>query len=167
MHYKYNLCGGNMSDEISKRLQALGVVLPAVSVPAANYVPYTCSGNLVVLSGQLPVVDGKMQYVGKLGAAISIEDGQKAARLCALNVLAQLQVACGGSLDKVVRCLRLGVFVNGLPDFIDHPKVANGASDLIVEVLQDKGKHARSAFGVGSLPFGVAVEVEAMFEVQD
>lgn len=154
-----------MSGVISERLKLLQIELPAVTIPAANYVPSTRTGNIVVLSGQLPVVDGKMQYVGKVGAEISVEDAQKAARLCALNVLAQLQAACGGDLDKVVRCLRLGVFVNGLPDFIDHPKVANGASDLIVEVLQDKGKHARSAFGVGSLPFGVAVEVEAMFEV--
>lgn len=150
---------------INTRLNTLNITLPTLTPPAANYVPYTQTGNIIIISGQLPMEDGKMQYVGKLGANISIEEGQKAARLCALNVLAQLNNACDGQLDRTVRCLRLGVFVNGTPDFIDHPKVANGASDLIVEVLQEKGKHARSAFGVGSLPFGVAVEVEAMFEI--
>jgi enamine deaminase RidA (YjgF/YER057c/UK114 family) len=155
-----------MSKNITEKLQSLGITLPTLTAPAANYVPYTISGNIVIISGQLPIQDGKMHFVGKVGSEISIEEGQQAAKLCALNLLAQLQSACGGNLDKVVRCLRLGVFVNGLPEFTDHPKIANGASDLIVSVLEDKGRHARSAFGVGSLPFGVAVEVEAMFEIE-
>ena len=155
-----------MSDSVLVRLREQGLELPKVAVPAANYVSYVVTGNLVVISGQLPVLDGKMQYVGKLGAEISIEDGQAAARLCILNVLAQLHDACGGKLERVARCVRLGVFVNGTPEFIDHPKIANGASDLLVAVLADKGKHARVAMGVGSLPFGVAVEVEALFELE-
>jgi enamine deaminase RidA (YjgF/YER057c/UK114 family) len=155
-----------MSDSVIARLAEQGLELPKVAVPAANYVSYVTTGNLVVISGQLPVLDGKMQYVGKLGAGISIEDGQAAARLCMLNVLAQLHDACAGKLERVKRCVRLGVFVNGTPEFIDHPKIANGASDLLVGVLGDKGKHARVAMGVGSLPFGVAVEVEALFEIE-
>jgi enamine deaminase RidA (YjgF/YER057c/UK114 family) len=151
--------------KIEQRLFGLGLELPAPPAPVASYVPFTLSGPLVVISGQIPLVGGKPQFIGKLGAEISLEDGKAAARLCALNLLAQLKSACGGDLDRVKRCLRLGVFVNATPDFTRHPEVANGASDFIVQLLGDDGRHARAAVGAGSLPRGVAVEVEGLFEI--
>ena len=151
---------------IEARLKELGVTLPAPPMPVASYVPYTISGNLVFLSGQIPIADGALKYVGKLGVDIAMEAGQAAAQLCAINLLAQLKNACGGDLDRVVRCLKLGVFVNAAPDYGQHPEVANGASDLIAAVFGDAGKHARAAIGVGSLPRGVAVEVDAIFEIK-
>jgi enamine deaminase RidA (YjgF/YER057c/UK114 family) len=154
-----------MSGKIDARLNELGLELPQATAPIANYVPYTISGNLVIVSGQVSVRNGKPEYVGKLGAGVSIADGQQAAKLCALNVLAHLRNACGGDLDRVKRVLRLGGFVNCTPDFTDMPQVVNGASDLMVQVFGDAGKHARAAVGVASLPLGVAVEVEAMFEI--
>jgi enamine deaminase RidA (YjgF/YER057c/UK114 family) len=154
-----------MSGKIEGRLKELGLELPRASAPVANYVPYTVSGNLVVVSGQVSVRGGKAEFVGKLGAGISVEDGQKAARLCALNILAHLRNACGGDFDRVKRVLRLGGFVNCTPEFTEMPQVVNGASDLMVEIFGDAGKHARAAVGVASLPLGVAVEVEAMFEL--
>jgi enamine deaminase RidA (YjgF/YER057c/UK114 family) len=154
-----------MSGKIDARLRELGIELPQPTAPVANYVPYTVSGNLVVVSGQVTLWGGKVEYVGKLGRDISIEDGQKAARLCALNILTHLKSACGGDLDRVKRVVRLGGFVNCMPDFTDQPQVVNGASNLMVEVFGDAGKHARAAVGVVSLPLGVAVEVEAMFEI--
>jgi enamine deaminase RidA (YjgF/YER057c/UK114 family) len=154
-----------MSGKIEARLQELGIELPQATAPIANYVPYTVSGNLVTVSGQVSVRNGKAEFVGKLGAGISIAEGQQAAKLCALNVLAHLKNACGGDLDRVKRVLRLGGFVNCTPEFTDMPQVVNGASDLMVQVFGDAGKHARAAVGVASLPLGVAVEVEAMFEL--
>jgi enamine deaminase RidA (YjgF/YER057c/UK114 family) len=154
-----------MSGNIAKKLAAINLVLPEPVAPAANYVPYVVSGNLVVISGQLPMKDGKLQFTGKLGKDISIEQGQEAAKICGINLLAQLRSACGGNLDKVKRCVRLGVFVNSADDFTDQPKVANGVSDLMVAVLGDAGKHARAAVGTNTLPFGVAVEVDAIFEI--
>jgi enamine deaminase RidA (YjgF/YER057c/UK114 family) len=154
-----------MSGKIDAKLAELGIELPQATAPIANYVPYTVSGNLVVVSGQVSVRNGKAEYVGKLGAGISVADGQRAAQLCALNVIAHLKNACGGDLDRVKRVLRLGGFVNCMPDFTDMPQVVNGASDLMVQVFGDAGKHARAAVGVASLPLGVAVEVEAMFEI--
>jgi enamine deaminase RidA (YjgF/YER057c/UK114 family) len=151
---------------IEARLQELGIALPAPPKPVASYVPYTISGNLVFISGQVPIADGAVKYVAKLGADGGVEIGQAAAQLCAINLLAQLKAACGGDLDKVVRCLKLGVFVNATPDFTQQPEVANGASDLIAAVFGEAGKHARAAVGVGSLPRGVAVEVDAIFEIQ-
>lgn len=151
---------------IEAKLQEKGIILPHVTAPAANYVPYTISGHLVIVSGQLPMQDGKPQFIGQVGERYTVEEGQQCARLCALNVLAHLRIACGGSLDHVRRVLRLGVFVNAPSLFVEHPKVANGASDLMVEVFgAEKGAHARAAVGVGGLPFGVAVEVEGMFEI--
>lgn len=147
------------------RLSALGITLPAAVAPAANYVPARRSGSLVYIAGQVPTADGKDQYVGKVGRDVTIEDGQKAARLCAINILAQLRNALGGSLDGVVGCVRLGGFVNATPEFGDHPKVINGASDLMVAVFGDAGRHARAAVGCISLPRNVAVEVDAIFEV--
>jgi enamine deaminase RidA (YjgF/YER057c/UK114 family) len=151
---------------IEARLKELGVSLPTPPMPVASYVPYTVSGNLVFLSGQIPIADGALKYVGKLGVDIPLEAGQAAAQLCAINLLAQLKSACGGDLDRVVRCLRLGVFVNAAPEYRQHPEVANGASDLIAALFGDAGKHARAAVGVGSLPRGVAVEVDAVFEIK-
>lgn len=154
-----------MSGRIDGRLKELGIELAQPTAPVANYVPYTVSGNLVVVSGQVTLWGGKVEYVGKLGRDVSVEDGQKAARLCALNILTHLKGACGGDLDRVKRVVRLGGFVNCTPDFTDQPQVVNGASNLMVEVFGDAGKHARAAVGVVSLPLGVAVEVEAMFEI--
>ncbi|VTU28493.1 putative endoribonuclease L-PSP [Variovorax sp. SRS16] len=147
------------------RLEQLGITLPKAVAPAANYVPARRSGSMIYIAGQVPTADGKDQYVGKVGRDVSIEDAQKAARLCAINILAQLRTALGGSLDSVVGCVRLGGFVNAAPEFGDHPKVINGASDLMVEVFGDAGRHARAAVGCSSLPRNVAVEVDAIFEV--
>jgi len=150
---------------IESRLKELGVSLPTPPLPVASYVPCTISGNMVFVSGQIPIADGAIKYVGKLGVDVPMEAGQAAAQLCAINVLAQLKSAIG-DLDRVTRCLKLGVFVNAAPDYSQHPEVANGASDLIAAVFGDAGKHARAAVGVGSLPRGVAVEVEAIFEIK-
>jgi enamine deaminase RidA (YjgF/YER057c/UK114 family) len=132
----------------------------------ANYVPWVRTGNLVFISGQGPIENGKITLQGCLGDNISLEDGVKSARLCAINVLSQLKDACGGDLDRVKRVVKLVGFVNATPEFNDHPKVANGASDLMVEVFGDKGKHARSAVASGSLPRQCRVEVEGIFEVE-
>jgi enamine deaminase RidA (YjgF/YER057c/UK114 family) len=150
---------------IEARLKTLGVSLPTPPLPVASYVPCTISGNIVFVSGQIPIADGAIKYVGKLGVDVPMETGQAAAQLCAINVLAQLKAAVG-DLDRVTRCLKLGVFINAAPDYSQHPEVANGASDLIAAVFGDAGKHARAAVGVGSLPRGVAVEVEAIFEIK-
>lgn len=151
---------------IDSRLKSLAIDLPAPPAPVASYVPYTVSNNQVFVSGQIPIWDGALKFVGKLGVDVTVEQGRQAARICALNVLAQLKSACEGNLDRVVRCLKLGVFVNAAADFAQHPEVANGASDLIAEVFGELGKHARAAVGVGSLPRGVAVEVDAVFEIR-
>jgi enamine deaminase RidA (YjgF/YER057c/UK114 family) len=155
-----------MPATINQRLHELGIALPTPPSPAANYVPTVRSGNQLFVAGQVPVQDGQLPFVGKLGAGLGIEQGQQAARLCAINVLAQVAQALGGDLDRVVRVLRVGGFVNAVPEFTDHPKVINGASDLFVAVFGEAGKHARTAVGAGSLPRGVAVEVEAVFEVR-
>ena len=152
--------------QIDKRLQELGITLPVAAKPVANYVPWVRSGNLVFISGQGPVEDGKVVYPGCLGADTSLEDGVKSARLCAIIVLAQLKDACGGDLDRVKRVVKLLGFVNAAPSFKDHPKVINGASDLMVEVFGDKGRHARSAVASPSLPMGISTEVEAIIEVE-
>lgn len=151
---------------IASRLEELGITLPTPAKPAANYVPYTVSGNLVFISGQVPYGPDGIEYQGKVGATLTKEDGVAAARLCAINILAQLRAALDGDLERVVRCLKLGGFVNAVPEFTDHPAVINGASNLMVEALGDRGRHARFAVGVGSLPMGVATEVDAIFEVR-
>ena len=151
--------------KVENRLKELGIQLPTPNAPVANYVPYVVSGKLVFISGQVTIAPDGLKYVGKLGAEISLDDGKAAAKLCAVNLLAQLKAACGGDLDKVKRCLRLGVFVNATPDFTQHPEVGNGASDLIVAALGEAGKHSRAATGAGSLPRGVAVEVDGVFEI--
>lgn len=152
--------------QIDKRIAELGITLPEAAKPVANYVPWVRTGNLVFISGQGPMADGKLIYTGALGNGVSIEDGTKSARLCGINVIAQLRDACGGDLDKVKRIVKLVGFVNAAADFADHPKVINGASDLMVEVFGDKGRHARSAVASPSLPFGISVEVEAIVEVE-
>ena len=154
-----------MAGAIEQKLASLGITLPTPATPMANYVPFVRSGNLLMLSGQLCFgADGKLVAKGQLGGAVSLEDGQKAARACAINLLAQLKVALG-DLDKVGRVLRLGGFINSAPGFADGAKVMNGASDLMVEVFGDKGRHARSTIGVAALPADAAVEVEGLFEV--
>jgi enamine deaminase RidA (YjgF/YER057c/UK114 family) len=154
---------------IETKLQELGITLPAPAAPVANYVPFVRTGHLVVISGQLCLgLDGKIAdaHKGKLGAEVSMEAGQEAARLCAINVLAQLRAATGGDLSAVVRCVRLGGFINAVPSFAQLAPVMNGASDLMVAVLGEAGRHARSTIGVAELPLDAAVEVEGMFEVQ-
>ncbi|HWJ75956.1 MAG TPA: RidA family protein [Kaistia sp.] len=153
-----------MTSAIQARLKSLGVTLPQPAAPAANYVPYVESRGMLYISGQIPVGAEGIQYVGKVGAGLDIDDGRVAARLCAINILAQARAALG-DLDRVGRIVKLVGFVNSAADFNDQPKVVNGASDFMVEVFGDKGRHARSAVGVSALPFGVAVEVEAVIEI--
>lgn len=152
---------------IEQKLQDSGLILPEAALPAANYVPTMVSGNQLFVSGQLPMMDGKPQYIGKVGKDVSVEDAQACARICGLNVLAHTRAALGGDFSRVVKLIRLGVFVNATDDFTDHPKVANGVSDFMVDLFGDAGKHARFAVGVSGLPFGVAVEVDATFEIRD
>ena len=154
-----------MAGTVEKKLAELGIVLPTPATPVANYVPFVRTGNFMVVSGQLCLdADGKLVAKGQLGNGVSVEDGQKAARACALNLLAQVKAALG-DLDKVVRVVRLGGFVNSAPDFLDGPKVLNGASDLMVTAFGDKGRHSRTTVGVATLPSDAAVEVDAVFEV--
>lgn len=155
-----------MAGRIEQRLAELKIELPQAPAPAANYVPAVRSGDLLFVAGQICQWNGERRFIGKLGAEISIEQGKEAARLCGLNILAQVRKALDGDLDRVVRCVRMGGFVNALPGFVDQPAVVNGASDLMVAVFDEAGRHARAAVGVGSLPGGVAVEVEAVFEVR-
>ncbi len=154
-----------MAGKVDARLAELGIDVPDAAAPVANYVGYVQTGNLVFVSGQVPIKDGQFQYQGKLGESMSLEDAQAAARLCAINVIAQVKAACGGDLDRVTRVVKLTGFVNSTGDFTDQPKVVNGASDLMVEVFADKGRHSRAAVSAAALPVGVAVEVEAVVEV--
>ncbi|MHC8509344.1 MAG: RidA family protein [Rhodospirillales bacterium] len=151
---------------IDARLAELGLEIPDAPAPAANYVPYAVSGSLVFCAGQIPLVKGEITHKGQIGAEADIEHGYAAARVCGVNLLAQVKAACGGDLDRVVRVVRLGGFVNAAPDFTNHPKVINGASDLMVEVFGDAGKHARAAVGCSSLPLGVSAEVDGIFEIR-
>lgn len=154
-----------MAGKIDQRLAELKLELPNPASPMANYVPAVRSGNLLFLSGQICQWNGERRFVGKLGGEISIEQGKEAAKLCGLNLLAQAKRALDGDLDRVVRVVRVGGFVNAVPDFVDQPQVVNGASDLMVAVFGDAGRHARTAVGVGSLPGGAAVEVDVVLEV--
>jgi enamine deaminase RidA (YjgF/YER057c/UK114 family) len=154
-----------MAGTIEKKLAELGITLPSPRSPIANYVPFVLTGKLLTVSGQICFgADGKMVAAGQLGGGVSVEDGQKAARDCAINLLAQVKVALG-DLDKVARVVRLGGFINSAPGFTDGPKVMNGASDLMVEVFGDKGRHARTTVGVSALPADAAIEVDGIFEV--
>ena len=154
-----------MTGKIDARLGELGIELPDAPVAAANYVPFVVSGTLVFIAGQVTVEDGELKYIGRVGADFNVEEGYQAARLCGLNLIAQAREAAGGDLDRIKRVVKLGGFVNATPDFTDHPKVLNGASDLMAEVFGDAGKHARFAIGAVSLPLGVAVEVDGVFEL--
>jgi len=151
--------------DYDKRVMELGIKLPVAPAPVANYVAYTVSGNMVFVSGQLPFEDGKVAVQGRIGDTLNVDDGYRAGRLCALNLIAQLKAACSGSLNKVSRVLRVGGFVCVAPDFYDVPKCVNGASDLMVEIFGDAGRHARFAVGVATLPANAAVEVDAIFEI--
>lgn len=153
-----------MSGSIERKLASLGISLPTPASPIANYVPFVRSGNIIIVSGQLCFgADGNLVAKGQLGGGVSMDEGQKAARACAVNLLAQLKAALD-DLDKVKRVVRLGGFINSVPGFADGPKVMNGASDLMVEVFGEKGRHARSTVGVAALPANAAVEVEGQFE---
>ncbi|MBP7066225.1 RidA family protein [Ferrovibrio sp.] len=154
-----------MSNSHEARLAALGIELPNPASPAANYVPYTISGKTLFVAGQITIWNGELRYLGRLGADLDVAKGAEAARLCGLNLIAQARQAAGGSLDGIKRVLKLGGFVNCTADFIQHPQVINGASDLMVDVFGEAGKHARFAVGAVSLPRGVAVEVDAIFEL--
>ncbi len=154
-----------MSGRIEMRLTELGLELGAPAGPAANYVPYVISGNQVFISGQVPMTPQGLKFQGKVGGDLTLDQGREAAKLCALNILAQVKSACEGDLDRVTACVKLGGFVNSGADFDQHPAVINGASDLMVEVFGDIGRHARYAVGAASLPFNVAVEVDAIFEI--
>ena len=151
---------------IDKRLAELGIVLPTPAKPIANYVPWVRTGNLVFISGQGAVRDGKIEHTGKVGDTLSVEEAVASARLTAINVIAHLRDACGGDLDRVKRIVKLLGFVNCTPAFGDQPKIINGASDLMVEVFGDKGRHARSAVGAPALPFNLSVEIEAIAEIE-
>ena len=155
-----------MAGRIAERLAELGIELPQPAVPIANYVPFVGWGGLVVISGQVPLREGRLAMTGKLGVGgLSVEQGQEAARVCFVNLLAQLRVACGGDLDRVQQVVRLGGFIAAPPDFTAHAVVMNGASDLAVAVFGQAGRHARSTIGVPSLPTDAPVEVEGMFAV--
>lgn len=153
-----------MSSPILERLDSLGVTLDAPPAAVANYVPHLLDGKILTISGQIPIKDGDVVYKGKLGAEVDLEAGQEAARLCAINILTQVQAAIG-DLERIEQLVRLGGFVAAAPDFYDHALVLNGASDFMVEVLGDRGKHCRAAIGCSSLPLNSAVEVEALFRV--
>lgn len=153
-----------MSTSYATRLDELGIVLPEAPLPAANYVPTVLEGGLLYVSGQLPMIDGKLTHTGKLGVNVSVEDAQEAARICAINVIAQAKAALG-DLGRITRVVKVGGFVASAPDFVNHPQVVNGASNLFADVFGEAGKHARFAVGVAALPFDAAVEVEAIFAV--
>ena len=152
--------------DVEARLTELGIELPEPATPLAAYVGFVRTGDLLFVSGQVPLLDGELMMTGRLGEDVSLEDGQKAARQCAVNILAQVRVACEGQWDRVERCVRLGGFVACTPDFTQHPQVINGASELMGEVLGDRGAHARAAVGVAALPRGVPVEVDAILSMK-
>ncbi|MER8693466.1 RidA family protein [Mesorhizobium opportunistum] len=154
-----------MSETIEKRLSDLGVTLPVAAAPAANYVPYCRTGNLLFTAGQLPLKDGKLQAVGLLGRDVDTASGKDAAKYCAINILAQAKAALG-DLEKIRRLVKITVFVASAADFVEQHLVANGSSDFLVAALGERGKHARSAVGTASLPLNAAVEIEAIFEVE-
>ena len=154
-----------MAGTVEQRLAEMGVKLPKPAAPAANYIPFITTGKMIFVSGQITMLDGELQYLGKVGDTLSADDGYNAARICAINLIAQVKEACFGDLDMVTQVVKLGGFVNCTPDFTDQPKVINGASDLIAKAFGDSGQHARFAVGAPSLPLGVAVEVDGVFEI--
>jgi enamine deaminase RidA (YjgF/YER057c/UK114 family) len=154
-----------MSDAIEARLTELGITLPQAAAPAANYVPYVISGNLLYISGQLPMENGKVGVTGHLGRDVDVAGGQRAAELCAINILSQAKAALGGDLGRIRRLIKLNGFVASTPDFIEQHLVINGASNLLAGILGEAGKHARAAVGMAALPFGAAVEIDAVLEI--
>jgi enamine deaminase RidA (YjgF/YER057c/UK114 family) len=155
-----------MAGKIEQRLAERGIVLPPAMRAMANYVPYTVTGKHVWVAGQGPFLDGKLHYNGRLGQTLTVDDGRACARIVGLNILAQAKAACGGDLDKVVRCVKLNGFVNSTPDFTQHPEVINGCSELMIEVFGEAGRHARVAVGAPTLPMGTSVEIDAIFEIR-
>ena len=156
-----------MANIIDQRLKELNIELDDASVPAGSYVPYVITNNLVFISGQLPFINGKLTIKGKVGDNVSLDDAVKMSEACAKALLSQLKAACNGNLDKVNKVVKLGGFVASTPNFTDQPKVINGASDLIVNIFGDKGKHSRFAVGVAALPLNVPVEIDGIFEIED
>ena len=156
-----------MTNIIENKLKELNITLDEASKPAGSYVPYVISNNLVFISGQLPFIDGEITIKGKINKDVSIDDGIKMAEVCAKALLSQLKAAYNGDLDKVIKVVKLGGFVASSPDFTDHPKIINGASDLIVKIFEEKGKHSRFAVGVASLPLNAPVEIEGIFEIKN
>ncbi len=155
-----------MSEAIDHRLKERGIVLPAAAAPAANYVPYTISGNILYLSGQLPMENGKVAVTGLVGRDVDVKDAQRAAELCAINILAQAKAALGGDLTRIRRILKLNGFVASMPDFTEQHLVINGASNLIADILGEAGKHARAAVGMAALPLNASVEIDAIIEFE-
>lgn len=153
--------------DIEARLAKLGLALPAAPAPAANYVPFTIAKGLVFIAGQAPVRDGKYAFTGRVGAEVTVEDAQAAARLCGLNILAQVKAAVGGNWSRIARCVRICGYISSAPGFYEQPKVLDGCSDLMVQALGEAGKHARSALGVAALRGNVPVAVDAIFELAD
>ena len=156
-----------MSNSPEQNLEKLGIALPTPLAPVANYVPYTNAGTLYSISGQVPIKDGEMPYVGKVGVDISEDDGYQAARLCGINIIAQINGICGGDLSRVRKIVKLGGFVNCADGFGNQPEVINGASDLMVEVFGEVGKHSRSAVGTNALPRNVSVEIDCLVDIAD
>ncbi len=154
-----------MSDQIAAKLKEMGITLPQAAAPAANYVPYVISGSLLYISGQLPMEGGKVAVTGHLGKNVDVAAGQRAAELCAINILAQASAALGGDLSRIKRVIKLNGFVASAPEFVEQHLVINGASNLIANVLGDAGKHARAAVGMAALPFNAAVEIDAILEI--
>lgn len=154
-----------MAGTVDGRLKDLGIEIPTPAAPAANYIPFVKSGNLVFVSGQIPLVAGKIEGVGKVGRDLTTEQAKAIARICAINLIAQAKAACNGDLDRVVRVVKVGGFVNCIDGYTEQPEVINGASDLMVAAFGDNGRHSRFAVGTNALPRGVAVEVEAVFEI--
>ena len=155
-----------MAGKIDARLAELGIELPEAAAPAAKYIPYVVTGKLIMVSGQIPMSGGEIEGIGKVGRDVSTEAAAEIAKICALNLIAQAKAACGGDLDKIARVVKLGGFVNCVDDYAQQPEVVNGASNLMVDVFGDAGRHARFAVGTNALPRGVAVEVEGIFELK-
>ena len=151
--------------DVDAKLAALGITLPAAPTPAANYLPWTITGNQLWIAGQAPIRDGKYQYVGCVGADVSHEEGYAAARLCAVNLLAQVKAACAGNWSRVVKGVRVCGYVAAAPGFFDFPKVLDGTSDLLIEALGERAKHVRTVMGVSALRFNVPIVVDAVFEI--
>jgi len=156
-----------MATEFENRLRSLGIELPTPPLPMATYAPFIIVNRMLYISGQFPMIGNTLQYEGKVGEDLSLEDAQKAAHLCALNILAQVKIACEESFERINRCVRLGGFVNAVDGFSDHSQIINGASDLMIQVFGNLGRHARFAVGVSSLPMNACLEIDAIFALED